>query len=201
MSKTELALDKTGVKPGKNQGQNRVQNQVRTRVKPGSTWSPHTPTVVFPSLVVGQPQSRTTTSPAEVQNVLGRLRSLISIRLVWFTASLAAPAHISASGVPVGRRFPAFPSPQSARRFSLSPSSVRLSGAMLSPALFPSAGAQQPRRRLSSWRRRGLSSPSAQTCQQDLAAGSFPKIVLPITGPDRRASPSWPKDFHHVCNR
>lgn len=195
MSKTNAMRDKTGVKPGKNQGQNRVQYRVKTRAKPGSTWSPYNPTVVLSPLSVRQPQSRTTTSLASASRASGRLRPLMPVRSVWFTASLAAPAQSRGRSGPAGQRICTSPSPQSVRRpFAVSPS-VRASNVMLPPAQFPSAGVQQPRRRPFPWRRRGLSFPSAQKFQQEPMGGSFPHFVLSITGPDRRASPSWPKDF------
>lgn len=53
MGKPALSREKPGVKPGKNRVQNRKQNPGKTRVKPGSTWSPHTPTIGFSLLVSG----------------------------------------------------------------------------------------------------------------------------------------------------
>jgi len=104
----------------------------------------------------------------------------IPIRPVWFTASLAAPAHMRASSGPVGRRIPASPSP---RIFNPSwppfPSGRRARRAdivplcRLNPSAAPhGAGDQFPRR---------------EYLSRIVHRAHFPKSFS-ITGPDRRTS-------------
>lgn len=106
---------KTGCKSNPALVQIQVQNRGKTRVNV----PPYNPMVVSPFLLVGQPQSRTTSSPAEVRNVFGRLPHDVPTRSVWLTAAMVAPARKRAACARIGYRKSAPPSLQNFQSHSV----------------------------------------------------------------------------------